>query len=50
MVFIGAFFLMNLTLAVINAAFTKSQKEANGKKEDTEIHGGDGGDDEINLD
>jgi hypothetical protein len=28
MVFIGAFFLMNLTLAVINASFTKSQKEA----------------------
>ena len=25
MVFIGAFFLMNLTLAVINASFTKSQ-------------------------
>jgi hypothetical protein len=27
MVFIGAFFLMNLTLAVINASFTNSQKE-----------------------
>jgi len=26
MVFIGAFFLMNLTLAVINASFTRSQK------------------------
>ena len=26
--FIGAFFLMNLTLAVVNASFTKSQKEA----------------------
>jgi len=25
MVFIGAFFLINLTLAVINASFTKSQ-------------------------
>ena len=27
-VFIGAFFLMNLTLAVVNASFTKSQKES----------------------
>ena len=27
MVFIGAFFLMNLTLAVINASFTRSQNE-----------------------
>ena len=26
MVFIGAFFLINLTLAVINASFTKSQQ------------------------
>jgi hypothetical protein len=26
-VFIGAFFLMNLTLAVINASFAKAQKE-----------------------
>jgi hypothetical protein len=49
MVFIGAFFLMNLTLAVINAAFTKSSKEANGKKEQDE-NGGDMGDDEIDLD
>jgi hypothetical protein len=28
-VFIGAFFLMNLTLAVINSSFTKSQRELN---------------------
>jgi hypothetical protein len=28
MVFIGAFFLMNLTLAVVNTSFTKSQNEA----------------------
>ena len=49
MVFIGAFFLMNLTLAVINAAFTKSQKEANGKKEGDDFNG-DVGDEEIDLD
>jgi len=29
MVFIGAFFLMNLTLAVINAAFSDTNKQAN---------------------
>jgi hypothetical protein len=28
MVFIGAFFLMNLTLAVVNSSFTKSKKKA----------------------
>ena len=28
-VFLGAFFLINLTLAVINASFTKSQKSGN---------------------
>jgi len=33
MVFIGAFFLMNLTLAVINASFTNSQKEMAEAKE-----------------
>lgn len=36
MVFIGAFFLMNLTLAVINASFVNSQKEmAEEKVDDT---------------
>jgi hypothetical protein len=29
MVFIGAFFLMNLTLAVINAAFSQTSNDAN---------------------
>lgn len=33
MVFIGAFFLMNLTLAVINASFTKSQNAAKAEDE-----------------
>ena len=33
-VFLGAFFLINLTLAVINASFTKSQKEVNDTKGD----------------
>jgi hypothetical protein len=36
-VLLGAFFLINLTLAVINASFTKSQHEmdeANVKKEE----------------
>jgi hypothetical protein len=38
-VLLGAFFLINLTLAVINASFTKSQHEMDGdnikKEEDT---------------
>lgn len=54
MVFIGAFFLMNLTLAVINASFTKSQNEAKAKDaEDAEKAAGGGcddGDGEVNLD
>lgn len=47
MVFIGAFFLMNLTLAVINASFTKSQKEAAARDsaENEKSMPGGGGDD-----
>ena len=50
MVFIGAFFLMNLTLAVLNAAFTKSQKEANKKKETVDVVDDLGGEEEVDLD
>ena len=32
LVFIGAFFLLNLTLAVINTSFTESQAEQERKK------------------
>ncbi len=50
MVFIGAFFLMNLTLAVINAAFTKSQKEASAKKgEKYELNDDGTGEEEVDL-
>lgn len=49
MVFIGAFFLMNLTLAVINAAFTKSQAEAKEKK-NPDTNDAMGENEEINLD
>ena len=45
MVFIGAFFLMNLTLAVINAAFSDTNKEANDPS-NNEVNGGN----EPNLD
>jgi hypothetical protein len=48
MVFIGAFFLMNLTLAVINAAFTKSANENKAKAKPDEVMGGEDG--EIDLD
>jgi preprotein translocase subunit SecG len=34
LVFIGAFFLLNLTLAVINSEFTKATKEQKAKDEE----------------
>lgn len=41
---------MNLTLAVINAAFTKSQKEASAKSKPADDNLVNGEDEEINLD
>ena len=38
MVFIGAFFLINLTLAVINASFTKSQKASKDAEQANKDH------------
>jgi len=52
MVFIGAFFLMNLTLAVINASFTKSQNAAKAEDEAKDNDKADKNDntEEANLD
>jgi hypothetical protein len=51
MVFIGAFFLMNLTLAVVNTSFTKSQNEAKAASAPPKVEvGEDGMDAEVDLD
>jgi lipopolysaccharide export LptBFGC system permease protein LptF len=50
MVFIGAFFLMNLTLAVVNTSFTKSQNEAKAAAAPPKPENGEDGEVEVNLD